>query len=139
VSDFAKFKSDINRAIVTGQLLGDVMLAYAAMPIEARSVFENRVNRVLDLLEEKGHGKNRGLLAMAITVRLMALDAILGDERIEGWTIRGREPGMTYVHADLLSAAAEEPVLEDPRGEPVFDTENFRRRVLEITGTRGHA
>lgn len=139
MSDFAKFKSDINRTIVTGQILGDVMLAYAAMPIAERGVFENRVDRVLDLLEEKGHGKNRGLLAMAIMVRLMALDAILGDERIESWTIPGTEPGMTYVHADLLSAAAEEPVLEDSRGEPVFNTENFRMRVLEIAGARGRA
>jgi hypothetical protein len=138
VSDFARFKDDLNRTAVTAELLGEVMEMNAAIAPEERS-FEARARRVIELLAEKGHDRNRGLLATAITIRLMALDTILQDREVQRWTIPGKEAGVTYVHSDLLRAAAEEAVLEGSMGEPMFDAANFRRRVLQTAATRGRA
>lgn len=136
--DFAKFKKDLNRIAVTAELLGEVMEMYAALAPEQRS-FEARARRVVELLTAKGYDRNRGLLAVAITIRLMALDAILQDSEVQCWTLPGTEAGVTYVHSDLLRAAAEEAVLEGSMGEPIFDTANFRRRVLQLAAARGRA
>ncbi len=138
MSDFAKFKDDLNRIAVTAELLGEVMEMYAEIPPEQRS-FEVRARRVVELLTGKGHDRSCGLLAMAITIRLMALDAILEDSEVQCWTLAGTEPGVTYVHSDLLRAAAEEAVLEGSMGEPIFDTANFRQRVLQIAAAKGRA
>ncbi len=139
MSDFAKFKNDINATKVTAELLGEVTDTYAAMPPDERLVFEARATRVLRLLEEAGCGANRGLLAMTITIRLMVLDAILEDSQVQGWVLPGPEPGVTYVHADLLKAAAEEPIMEGPEGHPMFIAASFRQRVLQIAVARGCA
>jgi len=139
VPDFAKFKRDINATKVPVDLLGEVMVMCAAMRPAERDQFEARAARVLDLLATKGFGKDCGLLAMAITIRLMALDAVLGDREVRGWVLTSSEPGITYVHADLLKAAAEEPVVEGPEGRPIFIAESFRQRVLELAVSRGRA
>jgi hypothetical protein len=78
VSNFAEFKGDINRTAVSAELLGEVMMMYAEIAPEERG-FEARAERVVALLTKKGHGEKRGLLAMAVMIRLMALDAILAD------------------------------------------------------------
>src|SRR5260370_33052360 len=112
MSDFLKFKNDINAIEVTAELLGEVMDMYAAMPPDERLIFEMRAMRVLQLFA-KQHDANRGMVAMTITIRLMALDAVLEDDQLQGWVLPGPEPGLTFVHADLLKAAAEEPLIED--------------------------
>jgi hypothetical protein len=139
VSSFAKFKNDINTTKVPADLLGEVMVMWAVLPSTERDIFELRATRVLDLLAKKGCGKECGLLAMAITIRLMALDAVLEDGAVRGWILPGSELGISYLHADLLRAAAEEPVVEGPEGQPVFIAGSFRQRLLENAASRGCA
>ncbi len=139
MSDFLKFKNDINAIEVTAELLGEVMDMYAAMPPDERLIFEMRAMRVLQLLAKQGHDANRGMVAMTITIRLMALDAVLEDSQLQGWVLPGPEPGLTFVHGDLLKAAAEEPLIEGPEGHPSFVPSSFRRRVLQIAAARGGA
>ena len=138
MSDFAEFKDDINRTAVSAELLGEVMMMYGEIAPEERG-FEARAERVVALLTKKGHGEKPGPLAMAIMIRLMALDAILESSKVQGWTLPGAEPGVTYVHSALLRAAAEETVIEGSKGQPMFDTANFRRRVLQMAATGGRA
>jgi hypothetical protein len=138
VSNFAEFKGDINRTAVSAELLGEVMMMYAEIAPEERG-FEARAERVVALLTKKGHGEKRGLLAMAVMIRLMALDAILADKEVQDWTLPGAEPGVTYVHSALLKAAAEETVVEGSKGQPMFDPANFRQRVLQMAATGGRA
>jgi hypothetical protein len=138
VSNFRKFQSDLNKIAVTPELLGEVMVMYAALP-PAERIFEARAKQVIALLRDRGHGANCGLLAMAITIRLMALDVILKDHEVKGWTLPGGGPDVTYVHSYLLKVAAEAPLLDGPNGQPIFDSTDFQRRVLRIAGTRGHA
>lgn len=79
MSDFAKFTDDINRTAVSVKLRGEVMVMYADLAPEERD-FEVRATRVVEFLTKKGYGEKRGLLAMAIMIRLMALDAILAKQ-----------------------------------------------------------
>jgi hypothetical protein len=60
------------------------------------------------------------------------------DQVLRGWTMPGTEAGMDYIHADLLKAAAEEPLIER-RGQAVFDVRSFRDRVLANAQVRGNA
>ncbi len=138
MSDFMKFKNDLNATAVTPKLLGEVMVMYAGLPPEER-IFEARAKRVIALLRNRGHGNNCGLLAMAITIRLMALDVILKDHEVQRWTLPGGGPDVTYVHSYLLKVAADAPLVEGPNGQRVFDSTDFRRRTLRIAGTGGHA
>jgi hypothetical protein len=138
VSDFLKLTKDLNKTAGTPELLGEVMAMNAALP-PAERIFEARAKRVIALLRDSGHGANCGLLAMAITIRLMALDVILKDHEVQGWTLPGGGPDVTYVHSYLLKVTAEAPLVKGPNGQPIFDSTDFQRRVLRIAGTRGHA
>ena len=66
---------------MTPELLGEVMVMYAGLASGER-IFVARAKRVTELLRDRGYGTNCGLLAMAITVRLMALDVILKDHEV---------------------------------------------------------
>jgi|SRR5271170_6260395 len=138
MSDFAKFVDDINGTAVSPELLGEVMKMYAGLTPEECG-FETRARRVMEHLGKKNYGEKHGLLAMAIMIRLMALDAILADREVVDWTLPGAEPGVTYVHSSLLRAAAEETVVEGPKGQPMFYTARFRQRVLQIAAAGGRA
>ena len=138
MSSFAEFKDDINRTVVSAELLGEVMAMYAEIGPEERG-FESRAIRVVKLLTDKGHDKKCGQLAAAIIIRLMALDAILADKEVQGWTLPSAEPGVSFVHSNILRAAAEEAIMEGSKGQPIFDAANFRRRVLQIAATGGRA
>ena len=133
------FLENVNRTTVSAELLGEVLNMHAAMPAEDRAVFEARAVRLFELLDRKGFGKDRGALAVAIDFRLTALARLQKDEALRGWSMPGGEPGMDYIHADLVKAAAEEPVIEDAAGQAAFDAESFRRRVLANAKTRGRA
>jgi hypothetical protein len=138
MSNFAEFKDDINRMAVSAELLGEVMLMYAEIAPEERG-FEARAIRVAKLLTKKGHDEKCGMLAVAIIIRLMALDAILADRELQGWTLPSAEPGVSFVHSDILRAAAEEAVIEGSKGQPIFDAANFRQRLLQVAASAGRA
>jgi len=61
------------------------------------------------------------------------------DGEVRGWILPGSEPGISYRHADLLRAAAEEPVVEGPEGQPVFIAGPFRQRLLENVASKARA
>lgn len=128
MSAFLAFKQQINVILVAPELLGEVMLMYATLPA-AEQTFEGRAKRVVALLTEK-KTDNPGMLAMAVMVRLMALDAALADEGIRRWTLPGDTPERSYVHASVLRAACDETVREGAEGQPIFDPDQFRARVL---------
>ena len=131
------FLDRANRTRVTADLLGEVLEMHAAMSPEDRPVFEARAVRLFQLLEKKGV-KDTGELAIAIDFRLMALARLQKDDALRGWTMPGTEKGMDYIHADLVKAAAEEPLI-DHKGKAVFDVQSFRNRVLANAQMRGSA
>lgn len=135
----SSFLANVNRTPVSAELLADVLAVHAAMPAEDRPVFEVRAVRLFELLDRKKLGKDKGALAVAINFRLTALARLQADDALRGWSMPGREPGLTYIDADLIKAAAEELVIEDAVGQATFDAESFRRRVLANAETRGRA
>lgn len=135
MSDFLAFKRQINAIQVAPELLGEVMLIYATLPA-AEQTFEGRAKRIVALLTDRKMD-DAGILAMAVTVRLMALDGALADDGIRHWTLPGDQPERTYVHASVLRAACEETILEGPEGQPIFDPDGFRARVLRCAAASG--
>lgn len=133
------FLKKVNRTPVTSDLLADALELHASMVPEDRDVYEARMFKLFQYLDDKGLQKKRGELAMAIDFRLTALARLQSDQALRGWTLPGTEAGMDYIHADLLKAAADEPVIEDEQKQAAFDVESFRRRVLGIAETRGQA
>ena len=129
----------VNRIKVSGELLSEVVMMHADMPPEDRPVYEARMFRLFELLDEKGLNKKRAELATAIDFRLTALAKLHDDFVLRAWTMPGEKEGMDYVHATLLEAVAEEPLVEDGEGQVSFDTESFRRRVLANSEVKGSA
>jgi hypothetical protein len=134
-------REDINAQTITAALLGEVMNMFASLSSDEWSDFDRRLQRVVDFVDEKRCSDNSPLHAMAVALRLMALDAIVVDPGIRGWLISGnpRNGISYYLHGDLLKVAAEQPVLEGPAGEPVFDGEAFRSRLMELAASGGRA
>jgi hypothetical protein len=134
------FLKSVNSTTVTAEMLAEVLEMHAAMPAGDRGVYEARMFKMFDLLDQKGLRKERRQLAMAVDFRLTALARLQSDNALRGgWSLPGSEAGMDYIHHDLLKAAAEEPVIENTRREAAFDLESFQRRVLALTEARGQA
>jgi hypothetical protein len=131
----------INGTAVSPELLLEVLEMHIALSPADRGVFEIRVARIFELLDAKGLAENRDALAMAINYRIDAMvAAIVGYGEAQGWTLPDAEPGVYFIDLDLVQAATEEPVVEDPNdGHAAFDPTSFQRRVLRIAEARGHA
>jgi hypothetical protein len=126
-----------NETKVDPQLMGEILEAVADLPADDRD-FEGTtieiVKRVheLDLPDEQ-----RGDLAMAINFRLMALARKMEKGGGRGSTAPGKE-GCTFVHEELVQAAAEEPMIE-VESQITFDPESFHRRLLALAEPHGEA
>jgi hypothetical protein len=130
----------VSRTKVSAKLLGEAMEIHADMPAEDRSVFEAHALRLFEFLKEKGYkGRRHADLAVAINFRLIALGRLVQGNHMKGWTLPGHTEGSTYLHADLLKVAAEEPLIEDSDGSVSFDVQNFALRLLEVAKTKGRA
>ncbi len=129
----------INGTVVTPELLSKCWRCILHLSPEDREVFEIRVGRIFELLDAKGLAQNRA--RMAINYRIDALvAAIVGYGDALGWTLPDAEPGVCFIDLDLVQAATEEPVVEDPNdGHAAFDPRSFQQRVLRIAEARGHA
>jgi len=135
-----QFIQDINTQNISAALLGEVMIMWASLPPEEWKDFNRKLQRVVEFVDGKRPDVNNPLLAMAVALRLMALDAMVVDPAVRGWLIPEKSPdGITYIHGDLLKVAAEQPVLEGLAGEPVFDREAFHSRLMELAATQGCA
>lgn len=135
-----QFIREINAQQVSASLLGEVMTMWAALPADEWNDFDLKLQRVVDFVGKKDGCENSPMLAMAVALRLMALDGVVMDPEMRGWLMSGRtRDGITYLHGDLLKVAAEQAVLEGPSGEPLFDREAFRMRLMELAGAGGRA
>jgi hypothetical protein len=135
-----EFMQEINARNVSAPLLGKVMHLWASLPRDEWNDFDRKLERVAELVSKEHSGEGALLLAMAAALRLMALDALVLDPEFRGWLITEHSPGgITYIHGDLLQIAAGQTILEGPDGEPVFDREVFRARLMELAATRGRA
>ena len=76
---------------------------------------------------------------MAVTIRLIALDTLRDDRLVKKWLLPAAGQGITYVHADLLRVAADEPIIEGPEGQPAFALASFSRRLAEAAVSSGRA
>lgn len=135
-----EFIREINAQSVSASLLGEVMTMWASLPPDEWKDFDRRLERVVDFVGKKLGGKGNPVLAMAVALRLIALDAMVTDPEIRAWLVPGKSPdGVTYIHGDLLKVAAAQAILEGPAGEPAFDPEEFRAGLMEVVTARGCA
>lgn len=122
------FIRDINALSVPAPLLGEVMIMWAGLPPDEWANFDRKLERVVEFIDKNDRSEKHFMLAMAVALRLMALDSMVVDPEIRGWLMPGQSSsGITYLHGDLLKVAAEEVILEGPHGEPTFAPASFPR------------
>jgi len=139
VSDDAEFIQKINGVEVSPELLGEITVIWASLPSEVWDDFDHRLKHVVDHIVKTRNASDGPMLAMAAALRLMALDSIVKDSHTHAWLVRGRQRGISYIHGDLLKVAAAEGIREDALGNPIFDPESFRARLMALLVTRGRA
>jgi hypothetical protein len=134
------FMQEINAQKVSVPLLGKVMHLWASLPRDEWRDIDRRLERVVELVDREAGAEGTPMLAMAVALRLMALDAMVVDLELRGWLMSERSPdGITYIHGDLLTVAAEQAVLEGPAGEPTFNRVSFLAHLMQLAATRGQA
>jgi len=134
------FLDRVNRTPVSPKLLGEAVELFANMPPEDRPVFEARVIQLFEFLKDKGFtGRRHSDLALAINFRITAIAQLVRGDHVKGWTLPDREEGVTHLHADVIKAAAKEPLIEYSDNAVAFDENSFVRRVLHVAQARGRA
>jgi hypothetical protein len=130
-----------NQTPVSPELFVEAMELFAEMPCEEeQSVFDVRTLRLVDFLRAKGFsGRHHADLVVAIIFRSYALAHLVRCEPVNGWIISAEERGMTRLHAEVISAAAEEALVEDPDSVATFDVRSFARRILHLAQPQGRA
>lgn len=135
-----EFMQEINAQKVSAALLGKVMHLWASLSRDEWNDFDRRLERVVDFVGKEHHGGGAPILAMAVALRLTALDALVLDPGLRGYLITEHSPGgITYIHGDLLRIAADQAILEGADGEPTFDREVFCARLMGLTAAQGRA
>ena len=136
----SEFLDTINRTKVPPDLLAEVMARYAGMVPSERGSFEARALELIQLLDAKGFSEERKAdLLLAIQFRMEALAHCALDSAAEGWTLPGMETGQVLMHADLIKAAAEMPLVEDHLKRVVFDYAGLKERTLLLVRPDGRA
>jgi hypothetical protein len=126
-----------NQTKVDPKLIGEILEAVADLPVGQRD-FEGTTIEIVKRVGGLGlPDRERGDLAMAINFRLMALARLMEKGGGRGWTMPGNE-GCTFVHEELVQAAAEEPMIEVD-AQITFDPESFHRRLLALAEPHGEA
>jgi hypothetical protein len=134
------FMQKINAQKVSVPLLGKVMHLWASLPREEWLDFDRKLERVVEFVDQEDGSEDGPMLAMAIALRLLALDAMVVDPDFRGWLMSERSTdGITYIHGDTLKVAAEQAVLEGPAGEPTFDRVSFLAHLMQLAASRGQA
>lgn len=128
-----------NSTPISAELLGEVLEMLGAMPSRERWASESRAARLLQLLERKGLGRDADAIAVAIDFRITALVRLQREDALRGWSMPGGEPGLNVIHAELVKAAATEPLVEDAAGDARFEAESFRLRILAGVEPHGQA
>ena len=138
MSSDEEFLREINVLDVPPALLGEVMIMWAALPAEVWRDFDKRLEHVLELVSRYDHTTDAPMRAMAVALRVMALDTIIEDPANRGWLV-GSGDGIKFVRADLVNIAASEPLRPGPQGHPAFNRQTFQARLMEVTVARGRA
>jgi hypothetical protein len=133
------FLRDINAVTVPAPLLGEVTTLWAALPEAEWRDFDRRLEHVLNFVAERETGDHAPMLAMAIALRLMALDAIVHNPEHRAWLFPGAQEGITFLHGDIVKAAAQAELLTGADGNPTFAQEAFRMRLMTLAAARGQA
>jgi hypothetical protein len=116
------------------------MELHATMAPEDRPLFEASAFQLFEFLKRKGFtGRRHSDLALAINFRLTALAGLIQGDHVKGWTLLGQEEGLIHLHADVLKAAAKEPLIENLDGAVAFDVGSFTHRILRIAQAKGRA
>ena len=58
---------------------------------------------------------------------------------MKGWIISADERGMARLHAEIVRAAAEEALVEDPDSAVAFDVRSFTPHLLFVAQPQGRA
>lgn len=126
-----------NETTVDPQLMEEILVAVAELPKGQRD-FEGTTIEIVKRVGELELGdRERGELAMALSFRFRALAQLMENGGGRGWTTPGKD-GCTFVHGELVRAAAEEPLIEV--GNRVeFAPESFHRRLLALAEVHGEA
>ena len=136
----SSFLDKVNRTMVAPELLGEAMQMHAETQTDDRRVFKARSIALFQMLANRGFtGRRHADLAVAIEFRLQALSRLVEAGIARGWTLAGDADGRTYLHADVLWAAAREPLIESADKQASFDADGFSRRLLELTEAKGQA
>lgn len=136
----SEFLDRINRTRVPPDLLAEIMARYAAMAPSERGSLEARALELIQLLESKRLSQDlRADLLLAVQFRMEALAHCALDSAAEGWTLPGMEAGQVLMHADLIKAAAEMPLVEDHLKRVVFDYAGLKERTLLLVRPDGRA
>jgi hypothetical protein len=135
----AGYLDSVNRTKVSPELLGEVWAMQAAMSPKDRDLFDVRAIRLFELLAAKRLVGDENVLALAINCRLQALTAIAVHDNQRGWVFVDAAAGMPCIEADLMQAAAEEPVIEGLNHQAIFDATRFQRRMRRIAEAKGRA
>ena len=122
-----------NRTPVLPELLVEAIELFVEMPCEEQSVLDLRTLRLVELLRARGFsGRRHADLVVAIIFRSSALADLVRCEPVNGWIVSAEQRGMTWLHAELIRAAAKEALIEAPDTVATFDVRSFSRRILHL-------
>ena len=125
----------VNRIAISADLLGEVMDMLRSLPAEERWSSGSRSARLFQLLERRGLSETADVVAVAVDLRVTALLRLQNHAGLRGWASLGSE----LAHPDLLKAAAAEPLVEGADGDPGFDMDSLRLRLLAGAEVHGRA
>ena len=124
-----------NQTPVSPELFVEAMELFGEMPPEDRSVLDVRTLRLVDFLRAKGFsGRHHADLVVAITFRSFALAHLVQSDPLKGWIISADERGI-----EIVRAAAEEALVEDPDSAVAFDVSSFTPHLLFVAQPQGRA
>ena len=127
-----------SRTPVPPELLVEAIELFAEMPCEEQSALDVRTVRLVEFLWAKGFsGRRHADLVVAIIFRSSALAHLVRCDPVNGWIVSAEERGLTRLHAELIRAAAEEALVEDPDSVATFDVRSFARRIFHLTQPQG--
>ncbi len=133
------FLREINAIAVPPPLLGEVTTLWASLPEEEWRDFDRRLAHALAFVGQRVPGDQAPMLAMAVALRLMALDVIVRNPENRAWLFPGAQDDITYLHGDVVKVAAQADLLTDPAGDPFFSQDVFRTHLLTLAAARGRA
>lgn len=121
----------VNAAIVTKEDLLRVTEAVHNLPENERD-FEGRTIQMIKMFPKQSDK------CMAIDLRIMAMDEMIGLGTLPGWALPQQEDGSFLIAEPVWIAAATEPLVFTEK-EAHFNPKTFLERVLSCATPEGQA